>query len=163
MNASAALPLRVDAPVLENRSEGGTNYRLRIGVPGWPGAEPGHFVMLSPGARGAALRYDPLLPRPMAVYRTLGSADSPEVEVLYKATGRGTQLLAEARVGDLVRVVGPLGIPFALPEAGRTALLVGGRAVPALQPVLERLGARLVNDLVALGALLDGLRAERAG
>ena len=44
-----------------------------------------------------------------------------------------------------------------------TALLVGGRAVPALQPVLERLGARLVNDLAALGALLDGLRAERAG
>jgi len=44
-----------------------------------------------------------------------------------------------------------------------TALLVGGRAVPALQSVLERLGARQVRDLDGLGALLDGLRAQRAG
>ena len=31
---------------------------------------PGQFVMLSPGALGAATRSDPLLPRPMAVYRS---------------------------------------------------------------------------------------------
>lgn len=159
MNETAALPLRVDAPVFANRCEGGANYRLRIGVPGWPGAEPGQFVMLSPGARGGALRYDPLLPRPMAVYRTLGSAASPEVEVLYKAAGRGTQLLSEARVGDFVRVVGPLGIPFALPEAGRAALLVGGGTgiasllelaarAAAIGPVVVMLGARNTTDLM---------------
>ena len=159
MNETAALPLRVDAPVFANRCEGGANYRLRIGVPGWPGAEPGQFVMLSPGARGGALRYDPLLPRPMAVYRTLGSAASPEVEVLYKAAGRGTQLLSEARVGDFVRVVGPLGIPFALPEAGRAALLVGGgTGIASLLELAARaagigavvfiLGARNTTDLI---------------
>ena len=183
MNAPAALPLRIDAAVLENRSEGGTNYRLRLAVAGWPGAEPGHFVMLSPGARGAALRFDPLLPRPMAVYRTLTGAASPEIEVLYKATGRGTQLLAEARVGDLVRVVGPLGVPFALPEAGRPALLVGGGTgiaslyelaarAAALGPVVVMLGARNAADLMgcddfaALGVELriateDGSRGHR--
>ncbi|HLP01109.1 MAG TPA: MerR family transcriptional regulator [Opitutaceae bacterium] len=40
-------------------------------------------------------------------------------------------------------------------------LVAGGRAVPAVQPVLERLGARIANDLTAFGALLDALRAER--
>ena len=48
-----------------------------------------------------------------------------------------------------------------LPES--VALFVGGRAVPAVQPALERLGARIVSDLAGFGAALDGLRTERAG
>ena len=183
MSAKAALPLRADAEVRLNRAEGGTNFRLRLAVDGWPGAEPGHFVMLSPGARGAAQRFDPLLPRPMAVYRTLGGGASPEIEVLYKATGRGTQLLAETRVGERVRVVGPLGVPFALPAAGRRALLVGGGTgiaslyelaarAAATGPVVVMLGARSEIDLMgrddfaALGvevriATEDGSRGHR--
>jgi dihydroorotate dehydrogenase electron transfer subunit len=182
-DAQVALPLRVDAEVRENRAEGGANFRLRLAVAGWPGAEPGRFVMLSPGARGAALRFDPLLPRPMAVYRTLGGAAPPEIEVLYKATGRGTRLLAEARAGDLVRVVGPLGVPFAMPAAGRPALLVGGGtgiaslyelAARAAErgPVVVMLGARSeaelmgCDDFAALGVELriateDGSRGHR--
>ena len=46
-----------------------------------------------------------------------------------------------------------------LPESA--ALIVGGRAVPAVRPVLERLGARIVDDLAGLGVLLDGLRNKR--
>ena len=45
------LPIRADAEVLENVCEGGTNHRLVLAVPEWPGAEPGQFVMLSAGAR----------------------------------------------------------------------------------------------------------------
>ncbi|MFT3830593.1 MAG: MerR family transcriptional regulator [Opitutaceae bacterium] len=41
------------------------------------------------------------------------------------------------------------------------ALIVGGRAVPAVRPVLERVGARIANDLTGFGALLDALRIER--
>ncbi|RIK98595.1 MAG: dihydroorotate dehydrogenase electron transfer subunit [Proteobacteria bacterium] len=176
------LPLRADARVAENRCEGGANHRLRLAIDGWPGARPGHFVMLSPGARGAAPRFDPLLPRPMAVYRTLPGA-VPEIEVLYKATGRGTQLLAEARAGECVRVVGPLGVPFALPERGQRALLVGGGTgiaslyelasqARARGPVAVLLGARSAGDLMgaddfaALGVELrvateDGSRGRR--
>jgi methanogenic corrinoid protein MtbC1 len=39
-----------------------------------------------------------------------------------------------------------------------TALLVGGRAVPAYRDVLRRLGAILAEDLVQLGLALDRLR-----
>jgi dihydroorotate dehydrogenase electron transfer subunit len=182
MSADAAPPLRADAEVRANRDEGGGNFRLRLAVAGWPGARPGHFVMLSPGARSGALRFDPLLPRPMAVYRT-HAGTPPEIEILYKAMGRGTRLLAETRAGDFVRVVGPLGVPFALPDRGSRALLVGGGTgiaslyelaaeAAAHGPVVVMLGARSAIDLMgaddfaALGvdvrvATEDGSRGHR--
>lgn len=152
-------PQRLDAEVLDNCAEGGQSFRLRLAAPGWPRAAPGQFVMLSPGARGAAERHDPLLPRPMAVYRTREEDGAPAVEILYKVMGRGTQLLAETRVGERVRMVGPLGAPFPLPRAGERALLVGGGtgiaslyelALRARErgPVEVLLGARGAADLM---------------
>lgn len=129
-------PLRVDAEIVANSGEGGASHRLRLRVPGWPGFEPGQFVMISPGALGAAPRTDPLLPRPMAVYRCAGE----EVEILYKRSGRGTALLADARPGERVRLVGPLGQPFAAPLPGERALLVGGgTGVASLYELARRL------------------------
>jgi dihydroorotate dehydrogenase electron transfer subunit len=112
--------------------------------------------MLSAGALPAAPRWDPLLPRPMAVFRREGAA----LEVLYKVTGRGTALLAAARSGERVRVVGPLGRSFPLPAPGRRALLVGGGTgiaslfdlaarARAARPVAVLLGARSAPDLMA--------------
>lgn len=159
---NAPLPLRADALVRENRCEGGANHRLRVALAGWPGAAPGHFVMLSPGAQSAALRFDPLLPRPMAVYRTHAGTHAgatPEIEILYKTTGRGTHLLAQVRTGDTLRVVGPLGVPFALaPPGARSILVGGGTGVASLYelayqarargPVVVLLGARRADDLM---------------
>jgi dihydroorotate dehydrogenase electron transfer subunit len=154
---SAAAPVRVDAPVLANDALRGTSLRLRLEVgAGWPESEPGQFVMLSPGPLPAAPRFDPLLPRPMAVFRR----DGARLEVLYKVTGRGTALLAAARSGDRVRVVGPLGRGFAPPDPGRRALLVGGGTgiaslfdlaarARARGPVAALLGARSAPDLMA--------------
>ncbi len=142
-------PLRIDARVVENACEGGGNHRLRIGVPGWPGFEPGQFAMLSPGAIGAAPRTDPLLPRPMAVYRDFGD----EVEILFKRSGRGTALLGEARPGERVRLVGPLGRPFAPPRPGERALLVGGgTGVASLYELARRLVKEGGDVAILLGA-----------
>src|SRR5262245_52734047 len=112
--------------------------------------------MLSPGAVAAAPRTDPLLPRPMAVYRAHGD----ELEILYKRMGRGTALLADARPGERVRLVGPLGRPFSLPCDGERALLVGGGTGIASLYELAReiggeaailLGARRAVDLMGRG------------
>jgi len=162
--AALPTPLRADALVAANACEGGANHRLRLRVPGWPGFLPGQFAMLSPGAVGAAPRSDPLLPRPMAIYRTSGDL----VEILYKRTGRGTTLLAEARPGERVRLVGPLGRPFPRPLPGERALLVGGgtgvaslyelaRTLRAACDVAVLLGARSAGDLMGLAdfAALD--------
>ncbi len=160
MSASPSSPaIRVDAEVRANQEEGAENRRLRLGVPGWPGSAPGQFAMLSPGSRGAAERYDPLLPRPMAVYRAVPEAGGAELEILYKVSGRGTRLLADARPGATVRVVGPLGVGFPLPQPGQRALLVGGgtgiaslyelaAAAQARGPVVVLLGARSAVDLM---------------
>jgi len=160
--APAPRPIRVDAEVVENRAEGGENLRLRLLVPGWPGFLPGQFVMLSPGARTSVERTDPLLPRPMAVFRTHPRAGGAEVEILYRRAGRGTRLLAETLPGQALRLVGPLGRAFPAPASGERALLVaGGTGIASVYqlavsrkdrgPVEVLLGARTAADLMGEG------------
>lgn len=146
--------LRTDATVVANQRDGETGRRLRLRVPGWPGSEPGQFVMLSPGARGAVPRTDPLLPRPMAIYRTLG--DGNDFEVLYKVVGRGTALLAEATAGDPIGVVGPLGRGFAPPGRDEHAVLIGGGTGTASLLDQAALAARTGRATVLLGARTAG-------
>ncbi len=167
-----AAPIRCDAEVAANVAEGGANFRLVLRVPGWPGFEPGQFAMLSPGARAAAERLDPLLPRPMAIYRARERDGVPEIEIVYKTMGRGTALLAAARPGDRVRVVGPLGCGFPQPSTDARAILVGGgTGIASLFELARRahgeielcilLGARSETDLLGradfatLGAALE--------
>jgi dihydroorotate dehydrogenase electron transfer subunit len=155
VGGSLPAPLRVDAEIAANSPQGDVNHRLALNVPGWPGFAPGQFVMISPGALEAATRTDPLLPRPMAVYRGSGE----RIEILYKRSGRGTALLAQARPGQRIRLVGPLGRPFPLPAPGEHALLVGGgTGIASLYELAARiagagrctvlLGARSAGDLM---------------
>ncbi len=150
--------IRGTARVATNRCEGGANWRMRLACEGWPGAAPGQFVMLSPGAVTDAPRFDPLLPRPMAVFRSSPSGGC--FEVLYKITGRGTRLLAAAREGDSVACVGPLGEAFPNPTVSGPAVLVGGgtgiaslydlaRRLAAQRPTRVLLGGRTRRDLMA--------------
>jgi dihydroorotate dehydrogenase electron transfer subunit len=133
-------------------AEGGAGLHLALRVADWPGFEPGQFVMLSPGARGAIERTDPLLPRPMAVYRTRALSQGTQVEVLYQAVGRGTGLLAEAKPGDRVRIVGPLGRPFPAPM-GPAILVGGGTGIASIYELAVRAGQQRVSGLqVVLGA-----------
>ncbi|MFP6641800.1 MAG: dihydroorotate dehydrogenase electron transfer subunit [Myxococcota bacterium] len=155
-------PVSADVEVLENVAEGGENYRLALRVPGWPGAEPGQFLMLSPGVRTEVEQTDPLLPRPMAIFQQEPAGPSASrVEVLYKATGRGTRLLAEARPGEYLRILGPLGAAFPIQAAGERAILVGGgTGTASLYELAARcaekgavdviLGARSETDLMAV-------------
>jgi dihydroorotate dehydrogenase electron transfer subunit len=156
-------PLRVDSEVISNAAEGGANHRLVLRIAeGWPEAQPGQFLMLSPGRRGRVERYDPLLPRPMAIFRTRRTGREAAVEVLYKVVGRGTSLLADARPGDEVRLVGPLGRGFPEPSPDERAILVGGgTGVASLFELARRasersrvsvlLGARSAVDLMGRG------------
>ena len=96
---------------------------------------------------------DPLLPRPMAVFR--GGPDA--LEFRFKVVGPGTALLSELREGEALGVLGPLGNGFSIPD--RAATLVGGgtgiaslyelaREAPAGTRVL--LGGRSRRELLAL-------------
>jgi len=164
---SEAPPIRAHARVVTNTVEG-SGWKLLLEVPGWPGARPGQFVMLGPGAESTVARRDPLLPRPMAVYRDLASRDAAgpggggggRVEVLYRVVGRGTALMAEAVAGQTLSIVGPLGRGFPIGVGDGPALLVGGgtgiASLYALaagrgragRPVRVALGARSQADLL---------------
>ena len=160
-HGAGAAPIRAEAEVVRNVSEGSSSWRLVLRVPGWPGFRPGQFAMLSAGAQQAARRTDPLLPRPMAVYRAEAGAGRSDLEILYKRVGRGTALLAEALPGQRVAIVGPLGKAFPPPRAGeRVTIIAGGTGIASVYELAARLadshpvevlfGARTASDLMAV-------------
>ncbi len=161
-NGTETAPVREDAEVVENRAEGGSNWRVTLRLRGIRHFRPGQFTMLSPGPRAQVERWDPLLFRPMAIYRLQqASAQASDLEVLYKVTGRGTGLIATARAGDRLRVVGPLGNGFREPPDAAPALLVGGgtgiaslfafaRDAHLRREVRVLLGARSADELMGV-------------
>lgn len=146
-------PIRALAEVVSLRCEGGENHRLALRVEGWPGFDPGQFVMLSPGPRTAVPRTDPLLPRPMAVYRESPGSGGAQIEILFKRLGRGTALLAESSPGQHVELVGPLGRPFSGPGPDeRPVLVAGGTGLASIYALASRLAAQGRPAEVLLGA-----------
>jgi dihydroorotate dehydrogenase electron transfer subunit len=115
--------------------------------------KPGHFVMVS-----VADSIDPLLRRPMAVYRILRDANGAArgFTMLIEVVGRGTALLQQKGAGDRVQVLGPLGVPFVLPADGEGSnehLLVMGGVGSAPFPLLaEELLARGLRVRAFVGA-----------
>ena len=115
---------------------------------------PGQFVHVRvPGLEDTALR------RPFSVF----DAEDGKVSVLYKAVGRGTRRLTQAKVGDTVSVMGPLGHGFPLKCDGAAFLVGGGYGVAPLHFLAKRLlatsnpppikafiGGRTKDDLLAL-------------
>lgn len=107
------------------------------------GCRPGHFVMIS-----VADSIDPLLRRPMAVYRILrDDHGAPRgFTMLVEVVGRGTALLEQKEPGDRVQLLGPLGVPFTLPaadeETGEHLLVMGGVGSAPFPLVAEELLAR---------------------
>ncbi len=101
---------------------------------------PGHFVMIS-----VADHIDPLLRRPMAVYRVLRDDDGSArgFTLLIEVVGRGTALLEQKEPGDRVQILGPLGVPFTLPaadeETGEHLLVMGGVGAAPFPLVAEEL------------------------
>ncbi len=161
-NPRNRLPVRLDAEVVENRHEGGGNWRLVVKVADWPDFRPGQFVMVSPGPRADVERWDPLLPRPMAIYRLRRDGGSTQLEILYKVSGRGTGLLAEAVSGQRVRLVGPLGCPFPAIEAGsglRRILVGGGTGIASLFDLAAR-ALEVASDPTGVQVLLGARSAE---
>jgi len=116
---------------------------------------PGQFVHVRvPALEASALR------RPFSVF----NADDGRVELLYKTVGRGTAALNGVRVGDEVKVMGPLGHGFPETCAGVALLVGGGYGIAPLYFLARRLvasgmprervqlfaGGRTQADLLAL-------------
>jgi dihydroorotate dehydrogenase electron transfer subunit len=106
---------------------------------------PGQFLNIK--ANGGS---DPLLRRPFSVYRT----QDETVQIIFNIVGKGTELLSKKRPGDVVDVLGPLGVPFGMePDEFDTGILVGGGLGVAPLPIaMGRLNGLGKPTITCLGA-----------
>ncbi len=101
---------------------------------------PGQFIQVR-----VSRLYDPLLCRPLAVYRSRGDV----FDILFKVVGRGTRILAEKAIGDTMDIIGPLGNGFPVDGDLRPAILVaGGMGVAALMKLAEEIAERQITALI---------------
>lgn len=103
-------------------------------------ANPGQFIQLR-----VTRLYDPLLCRPLAVYRSNGNV----FDILFKVVGKGTRILAQKAVGDTMDIIGPLGNSFPVDDDLRRAILIaGGMGIAALVKLAEEIAERQITALI---------------
>jgi dihydroorotate dehydrogenase electron transfer subunit len=126
---------QIQTEVLYNDALGAGFYLLGLGCREKPDkATPGQFVMIrvSPG-------YDPLLKRPFSIHRLKQDGNRVTMELLYKAVGRGTRMLAQLSPGDQTEVIGPLGRGFKVPQnPGCIYIAAGGVGVAPMVFLADR-------------------------
>jgi dihydroorotate dehydrogenase electron transfer subunit len=175
------MPLDVSAGVLSNTRLSSDYNVLALAAPQIASnATPGQFVMLKAGNG-----LEPLLRRPFSVFEILKEAGRPiGFSILNKRIGPSTRLLFDARPGDAVQCLGPLGRPFvAVAPPDDAWLVAGGVGLAPFATLAEALraqgtavtlyyGARsggelfFLDDFEKLGVQLvltteDGSRGER--
>lgn len=148
---TAAVTVDVSAEVLRNTPLSADYNVLALAAPAIASAAaPGQFLMIK-----AAAGTDPLLRRPFSVFEVLRAADGSAVgiSILNKRIGRSTTLLYEARPGQVVKVLGPLGRPFTPVAAPTDAWMVaGGVGLAPFAALAEQLAARGVGTTLFYGA-----------
>lgn len=112
-------PACEDTFVIKNRNLGNGYYSLTFGPYSRAShCKPGQFVHIR------LLGADVFFRRAFSVANV--STNNNEIEIILKVVGRGTKVMAGLRKGDLVNLLGPLGVPFKLPKKNETTLIVAG-------------------------------------
>lgn len=119
-------------------------------------ARPGQFLHVRCARPGG---YDPLLRRPISIYRIEGE----RIWMYYDVVGRGTDFLAGLKAGDRLDCLGPLGQPFHVPSSARNLLMVGGGI--GLAPLVALADEAFERDLnvTILAGFRNSARALSAG
>jgi len=133
------------AGVLSLKETPGGYFKMKLAASGIAkAARPGQFISLQVNASGM-----PLMRRPMGIF----SANKGAVEILFKAAGKGTEMLSRKKQGESVSVLGPLGNGFSVREELRHAILVaGGYGVSPIAFLYEELRKRKITTTVIIGA-----------
>lgn len=135
------------APILAHDGYAGEQYILRLEAPEIAAhAQPGSFVHLQ-------VHPSLLMRRPMSIMRA--DARAGWIDILYKAHGEGTRLLATRKPGESIELIGPIGVPFKL--AGyrpRPVLIGGGVGMPPMIYLAEHMRRKAPDcqPLVILGS-----------
>jgi dihydroorotate dehydrogenase electron transfer subunit len=145
------MPIDVAAEVIANRPLSSDYNVLALAAPAIAeAAAPGQFVMVKPGAG-----FDPLLRRPFSVFEVLRDAHGSTVglTILSKRIGVSTSLLFDARAGQRIACLGPLGRPFSIVDPPAEAWMVaGGVGLAPFATLAQSLRARGVTTTLFYGA-----------
>jgi dihydroorotate dehydrogenase electron transfer subunit len=141
----------VAASVIANRPLSSDYNVLALAAPAIAAAAaPGQFVMVKPGAGS-----DPLLRRPFSVFEILrDAAGAPSgLTILSKRIGVSTALIYEAREGQRIDCLGPLGRPFTVIDPPADAwMIAGGVGLAPFATLAQSLHARGVTSTLFYGA-----------
>ncbi|HLC17565.1 MAG TPA: dihydroorotate dehydrogenase electron transfer subunit [Thermodesulfobacteriota bacterium] len=152
------------AHLLYNRKIRDGYFRMGVGF-ATPEVAPGQFVMLR-----VAESFDPLLRRPLGVYKVLGSRGKwafkgTGVELLYRVVGRGTHLLSTKEPGETMDVLGPLGNGFPVingVESTKVIMVGGGMGIVPFH-LLRKVFPEALFLFGARGAVEAGLASDFKG
>jgi dihydroorotate dehydrogenase electron transfer subunit len=82
---------------------------------------------------------DPLLKRPFSFFRNT----SDGIQFLYEVRGRGTIMMKDFSVGEVINVLGPLGKGYPKPDSKSTPLVIaGGIGIASVFPLIESFANR---------------------
>ena len=113
-------PANRDAPLVANEPLNGAYILLTFRHPEVAQqARAGQFVMIKAG-----ISSEPPLRRPFSILDVDPALGT--FRLFLKTVGAGSRALADLRPGEVAQCLGPLGVPFTAPAAGREALLVAG-------------------------------------
>ena len=145
------MPVDISAEVIANTRLSSQYNVLALAAPEIAGqAAPGQFVMVKT-SRGL----DPMLRRPFSVFEVLRDAQgrATGLSLLNKRVGVGTSLLYDARPGDRIGCLGPLGRPFVPVDPPAEAWMVaGGVGLAPFSTLADALTARRTTMRLFYGA-----------
>jgi dihydroorotate dehydrogenase electron transfer subunit len=145
------MPTDVAARVIANRPLSSDYNVLALAAPEIAAAAlPGQFVMLRPATGG-----EPLLRRPFSVFEILRDPTGVPtgLTILSKRIGASTSLLYDAREGQRIACLGPLGRPFTIVDPPSQAwMIAGGVGLAPFATLAETLRARGVPSTLFYGA-----------
>lgn len=115
---------------------------LRFPVPDGARCDPGQFFMISPAVPSGVV----FLGRPFSI----GDVRDGEWRFLLRVLGRGTAWLRGLRAGTPLRLVGPLGRPFALSDRRVHRIVAGGIGLAPFFYLARRLREERPGDRIEL-------------
>jgi dihydroorotate dehydrogenase electron transfer subunit len=145
------VPVDVTAEVIANRPLSSAYNVLTLAAPAIAAAStPGQFVMIKPGTG-----FDPLLRRPFSVFEIIRDSQgtATAITILSKRIGPSTSRIYDARPGQQMACLGPLGRAFSVVEPPTEAWMVaGGVGLAPFATLTEALASRGVTTTLFYGA-----------
>jgi dihydroorotate dehydrogenase electron transfer subunit len=141
----------MEYPILKNKRVAHNYFKLDLDISRAAGFPiPGQFYNIR-----CSETTDPLLRRPFSMHRLIHEKNTVLLEILYQATGKGTEWLSKRNKGENLDIIGPFGNGFIIEDDVKNAVLVArGIGIAPLYALGESLlkKNRTINVYILMGA-----------